>query len=175
VATDKIKLGVENITRAEVDAIVNAANSRLSHGGGVARAIADAAGPELMAESATAPFCPAGQAVATTGGKLPAKYVIHAVGPIWRGGDDNEAALLASAYRSSLRVAAVIGASSVAFPSISTGIYGYPIRLAAPIALSALSQEWEEQPSIEEVRFCLYSAGDLAVYTRAQQKLESEN
>jgi len=117
---------IEDITKCEVDAIVNAANSYLRHGGGVARAIADAAGPELVSESEKAPFVPTGSALATGAGRLPCRQVIHAVGPVWSGGENDEPGLLASAYRSSLTVAEELGCNSVAFPSISTGIFGFP-------------------------------------------------
>ncbi len=121
-----------------MDAIVNAANEQLAEGGGVCGAIHDAAGPELADECARVGPCPTGDARATGGYELPARWVIHAVGPVWQGGDHDEVALLASAYRRSVEVADELGASSIAFPSISTGIYGFPQALAAQTAVAAL-------------------------------------
>ena len=157
-----------SVVHALSDAIVNAANSRLVHGGGLARAIADAAGPALLAECDRIPDVPTGSAVATTGGDLAATWVIHAVGPVWEGGHRGEAELLAAAYRSSLRVAAEVGARSVAFPSISTGIFGYPLELAAPVAVTAVREAWAEHAAaIDEVAFYLYTERELGVFTRA--------
>lgn len=161
-----IELVCGDITEQRVDAIVNAANSELAHGGGVAAAIARAAGPELVRESAAHAFVPVGSAAATSAGDLPARWVIHAVGPIWRGGGEGEAELLASAYRSALTVAAGLGARSIAFPSISTGIYGYPIDAAAEVAITTLIAGGTEPGAPAAVRFCLFSPADLAVYER---------
>lgn len=152
-----IELIKADITAQEVDAIVNAANSRLEHVGGVARAIALAAGDELMQASFEAPDVPVGQAFATPAGNLHAKIVIHAVGPIWRGGDGPEAQLLASAYRAAIDKAAELDCNSVALPAISTGIYGYPVQLAAPVALNAVHESLARHPEVHVARFCVFS------------------
>lgn len=133
-----IETWLGDITELEVDAIVNAANDRLARGGGVCGAIHDAAGPELAAECARVGPCPTGDARATAGYALPARWVIHAVGPRWNGGGDDKVELLASAYRRSVEVADGLGARSIAFPSISTGIFGFPQPLAAQTAVAAL-------------------------------------
>ena len=157
-----------SVVYATTDAIVNAANSRLMHGGGLARAIADAAGPALWAECDLIDEVPTGSAVATTAGDLAATWVIHAVGPIWQGGGSGEAELLASAYRSSIQVAAEVGARSVAFPSISTGIFGYPLELAAPVAIAAVRDAWaEHRDVIDAVVFCLFTEDELRVFAGA--------
>jgi len=129
---------VVDITTLDTDAIVNAANESLAPGGGVCGAIHRAAGPELARACAAAAPCPTGEARLTPGFRLPARFVIHAVGPVWHGGGAGEADLLASAYRSTVRLAAEHGLSSIAFPAISTGIYGYPLEQATPIAVSAV-------------------------------------
>ena len=129
---------VVDITTLDTDAIVNAANESLAPGGGVCGAIHRAAGPELARACAAAAPCPTGEARLTPGFRLPARFVIHAVGPVWHGGGAGEADLLASAYRSTVRLAAEHGLSSLAFPAISTGIYGYPLGQATPIAVSAV-------------------------------------
>src|SRR5688500_9998440 len=133
-----IELVLGDLTRQKVDAIVNAANSSLLGGGGVDGAIHRAGGPEILAECRLLGRCDTGDAKATTGGRLPARWVVHAVGRVWRGGDGGEPELLASAHRRSLEVAAELGALRVAFPAISCGIYGYPPELAAPVALGAV-------------------------------------
>ncbi len=157
-----------SVVFAPADAIVNAANSQLAHVGALARAISDGAGPALQAECDRIAEVPTGSAVATTAGRLAATWVIHAVGPVWRGGQSGEANLLASAYRSSLRVAAEVGARSVALPSISTGMFGYPLELAAPIAVASVRDAWAEHAdAIDAVAFYLYSDEEFAVFTRA--------
>jgi O-acetyl-ADP-ribose deacetylase (regulator of RNase III) len=130
-----IEFVVGDLTQQAVDAIVNAANETLLGGGGVDGAIHRAGGPEILAESSLLGGCPTGDAKATTAGRLPARWVIHAVGPVWRGGGAGEAGQLASAHRRALEVARELGASTVAFPAISCGIYGYPPELAAPVAV----------------------------------------
>lgn len=158
---------VGDITKYEGDAIVNAANSQLAAGGGVCGAIFRAAGHiELQNACDEAGFCPTGGARITPGFALPAKYVVHAVGPIFEEGQDN-AALLASAYRSSLQEALRVGAKSIAFPAISTGIYGYPLGEATKVAIQAVSEFCAENPGIERVDFTCFSPEILAVYQDA--------
>ena len=145
-----IEFVVGDLTKQEVDAIVNAANESLLGGGGVDGAIHRAGGPEVLAESSRLGGCPTGDARATTAGRLPARWVIHAVGPVWRGGGAGEAEQLASAHRRALELARELGASTVAFPAISCGIYGYPPELAAPVAVGT-ARELEE--GFELIRF----------------------
>jgi O-acetyl-ADP-ribose deacetylase (regulator of RNase III) len=165
-----------DITREDTDAIVNAANSSLLGGGGVDGAIHRAGGPKILEEcrkiAARQGGCPTGEAVITTGGNLPARYVIHAVGPVWFGGGRGEDGLLASAYRRSLEIAAAEGLRSIAFPSISTGAYRFPIARAARIALSTVREFLTARPhTLEEVRFVLFSDADLTVYEEAGREL----
>lgn len=156
-----------DITEQRVDAIVNAANTTLLGGGGVDGAIHRAAGPDLLAECRTLGGCPTGEARLTRGYRLPAKYVIHTVGPVWSGGGRGEPELLRSCYRSALALAAATDVRSIAFPSISTGAYRYPIEAAAGIAVSTVRRALAEPTSVELVRFVCFSARDLKVYERA--------
>ncbi len=168
--------GPADITREQVDAIVNAANSSLMGGGGVDGAIHAAGGPEILEHCkkivAGQGRLPEGQAVATTGGRLPASYVIHTVGPVWHGGGHGEPESLASCHREAIRVADELQLASIAFPAISTGIFGYPAELAAPVALGSAFHGLKSAASLREVRFVLYDAATREIYTRAAEKLK---
>lgn len=164
-----IELVHGDITQVAADAIVNAANSSLAGGGGVDGAIHRVGGPTIMADLdrryGRGRYCPTGSAVVSDAGDLPARWVIHAVGPVWHGGGAGEPELLAGAYRTSFRLAAELGATSIAFPSISTGVYGYPIDLAAQIAIDTVSDALAMEPgSIERVTFVLFSRETLEVF-----------
>lgn len=153
-----------DITRLAVDAIVNAANSSLLGGGGVDGAIHRAAGPELLAECRTIGGCAAGDARITKGYRLPAKHVIHTVGPVWHGGKRSEPTLLASCYRGSLELALAHGVRTIAFPAISCGVYGYPMEQAAIIAVRVCRDFTESNAQIDAVTFALFGADALAIY-----------
>ncbi len=155
-----------DITRQQVDAIVNAANSTLLGGGGVDGAIHRAAGPELLAECRAIGGCPTGEARITRGYRLPAGHVIHTVGPVWAGGHRGEPELLRRCYANALHLAGEHNIRSIAFPSVSTGAYGYPIEQAAAVAVQTVREALPSTPSIELVRFVCFSAPDLAVYRR---------
>jgi len=155
-----------DITTLALDAIVNAANSSLLGGGGVDGAIHRAAGPELLRECRLLDGCRVGDAKLTRGHRLPARHVIHSVGPVWQDGRHGEPELLASCYRRCIEVSAAAGLSSIAFPGISTGAYGYPVELAAPIAVTSVRTAAPLHPGLTDVVFCCYSEQHLAIYQR---------
>jgi O-acetyl-ADP-ribose deacetylase (regulator of RNase III) len=169
-STERIVLVQGDITKQEVDAIVNAANESLLGGGGVDGAIHRAGGPAILEECRRLGGCATGDAKATTAGDLPARHVIHTVGPVWQGGDANEDELLASCHRRSLEVAAELGCRTAAFPAISTGVYRFPVERAARIALGTTQEALDDHPQIEEVRFVLFSDEHLQAF---QQHLPS--
>jgi O-acetyl-ADP-ribose deacetylase (regulator of RNase III) len=158
---------VVDITTLAIDAVVNAANESLAPGGGVCGAIHRAAGPELARACAQCGRCPTGEARLTAGFRLPAPFVIHAVGPVWHGGGAREPELLASAYRSAMELAAKHGLRSIAFPAISTGIYGYPLELATAIAVSTVRDAMAADSSVQDVVFACFSPEVLRAYRRA--------
>jgi O-acetyl-ADP-ribose deacetylase len=166
-SAERIVLVQGDITEQEVDAIVNAANSSLRGGGGVDGAIHRTGGPAILEECIRLGGCETGDAKATTAGELPAQYVIHTVGPVWHGGDQDEAELLASCHRRALEVAVELGCRTVAFPAISTGVYGYPVERAAEVALRTTSEELEKHPEIERVTFVLFSDEHLRAFETA--------
>ena len=162
-----IETALGDITQQCVDAIVNAANSSLLGGGGVDGAIHRAAGPELLAECRLLGGCAPGEAKATSGYGLSARHVIHTVGPVWRGGGDGESETLAACHENAVAVAAGLGCRTVAFPAISTGIYGYPIELAAGVAVAATAEALDRQDTVELVRFVLFEEQTLAAFDAA--------
>jgi O-acetyl-ADP-ribose deacetylase (regulator of RNase III) len=162
-----IELVLGDITRQNVDAIVNAANPTLLGGGGVDGAIHRAGGPSILAECHELGGCEPGDAKATAAGALPARHVIHGVGPIWHGGAKGEAELLASVHRRAVELADELGCRSLAFPAISTGAYGYPLELAAPVAIDATRAALAEHPAVETARFVFRDEETLAPYRAA--------
>jgi O-acetyl-ADP-ribose deacetylase (regulator of RNase III) len=168
---DRVEIVQGDITKMEVDAIVNAANTSLLGGGGVDGAIHRAAGPELLAETRAIGGCPTGEARATKGYRLPAKWVIHTVGPIWSGGKSDEHRLLANCYRNTFKAAAEIGAATIAFPSISTGAYRFPLDRAVNIALRETRSFLEGEQSIEKVFFVCFGSDVYEAYRETFKEL----
>jgi len=170
----RIEITQGDITKVRADAIANAANTTLSGGGGVDGAIHRAAGPELLAECRTLGGCRTGEAKITKGYRLPASYVLHTPGPVWHGGGQNEEELLASCYLSCLCLASDHGCKTVAFPSISTGVYRFPLEKAAPIAVGTIAVYLNAHPEIEQVRIVCFDARTKAAYDAALAALEAE-
>ena len=168
--------GPADITRENVDAIVNAANSSLMGGGGVDGAIHAAGGPQIIEHCrkivAQHGSLPQGQAVATTAGRLSARHVIHTVGPVWHGGNGGEPEALASCHREAIRIADELQLESIAFPAISTGIFGYPVQLAAPIALTSAAESLQSARHVHEVRFVLYDSNTRECFAQAARDLK---
>jgi len=179
VGSAKLRLVQGDITEMDTDAIVNAANPSLMGGGGVDGAIHRKGGPKILEEckrireTKYPNGLPTGKAVITSGGNLKAKYVIHTVGPVWRGGNKGEAELLAEAYRNSLRLAVSMGLKTIAFPSISTGAYGYPIEKASIVAISTVKEFLEREDGLDEVVLVLYTGRDFEIYRRAAEEIIS--
>jgi O-acetyl-ADP-ribose deacetylase (regulator of RNase III) len=169
--TERLEITQGDITKQRVEAIVNAANNSLLGGGGVDGAIHRAAGPKLLAECRTLGGCPTGQAKMTGGYDLPVRYVIHTVGPVWRGGDHREDELLADCYQSCFALATAHGIESIAFPSISTGVYGFPLEQACRIALHETKAFLERDQSLEKVVMVCFSAHDYEVYLTARREI----
>ena len=167
-----IRVRQADITTLTVDAIVNAANTTLLGGGGVDGAIHRAAGPELLKECRLLAGCKTGEAKITQGYRLPARFVIHTAGPVWAGGNSGESQHLASCYSQTLALAEKNGLTSIAFPSISTGIYGYPIERAATIAVNTVNAHLKQGSSLKEIIFCCFSAEDCQVYKKALMDVE---
>jgi O-acetyl-ADP-ribose deacetylase (regulator of RNase III) len=165
--TERIQLQIGDITEQRVDAIVNAANPTLLGGGGVDGAIHRAGGSSILYECRRLGGCEPGNAKATAAGDLPARHVIHAVGPVWRGGHDGEPELLASVHRRAIELAAELDCRTVAFPAISTGAYGYPVHLAATVAVEATREALAAHPEVEEARFVFRDEATLAPYRDA--------
>ena len=171
-AKERISVIEGDITKLDVDAIVNAANNSLLGGGGVDGAIHRTAGPKLLDECITLNGCETGDAKITSGYNLPARHVIHTVGPIWRGGNNGEPEKLASCYRKSMEVAVANGVQTIAFPAISTGVYGYPKKEAAQIAINQVLTCLDKMPEIKNVTFVLFGLENYDIYTSILSKLK---
>ncbi len=171
----RIEIVEGDITRQQVDVIVNAANTTLLGGGGVDGAIHRAAGPELFEECRTLGGCPTGEAKITKGYRLPAKWVVHTPGPVWHGGRQHESELLANCYRNSLELAVQHGARSVAFPAISTGVYDFPLARATRIAFREVTRFLDQAPALEKVVFVCFGKEALACYQHVREELEREH